>query len=234
MKYKYSDSPCDKNALRLTLEELLSKRLVVRKGNDWEWIISQASVLSGGGILDIGAVGHDIENASRPDWKFKQLSAFSDRVVGVDILEAECAELQKRGHSVFCVDATSDADLGQRFSLITIGDVIEHVNNPVAMLNFAKRHLEPNGRLLVATPNPHYFNTYARALRHGTAVDNLEHVSWISPFQALELGRRTGLELTRYASFINRSRIWRSWALRRPISDCYSSNFVFEFMPTAS
>lgn len=227
MRYKYSDSPCDKQALRLTIDELLAKREIVQKGNDWAWIFSQAR--GRGAILDIGAVGHDIENASRPDWKFKQLTELAERVVGVDILEAECAELQKRGYSVLCVDATSDTDLGQKFDLIIIGDVIEHVNNPVAMLAFAKRHLAPNGSVLVATPNPHYFNMYAKVVRQGTAIDNLEHISWFSPFHALELGRRSGLKMTRYATFINRSRILRSRILRRPVSDCFSSNFVFEF-----
>ena len=47
------------------------------------------------------------------------------------------------------VDATSDVDLGDRFDRVFIGDVIEHVNDPVALLNFAKRHLQPNGRILV-------------------------------------------------------------------------------------
>ena len=39
---------------------------------------------------------------------------------------------------------------------VVIGDVIEHVNNPVRLLQFARRHLAPDGLVLVSTPNPYW------------------------------------------------------------------------------
>jgi SAM-dependent methyltransferase len=95
------------------------------------------------------------------------------------------------------VDATSEVDLGERFDRIFIGDVIEHVNDPVALLNFAKRHLKRDGRILITTPNPFAprFRLH-RAQRHTRYVmANLEHTRWISISNMHELAWRAGLEM---------------------------------------
>jgi len=107
-------------------------------------------------------------------------------------------DLREQGYDARCVDATSDADLGERFDLVFAGDVIEHVDNAVALLRFAKRHLDPGGRLLVATPNPFSRKFYRRFRHEGVAMINLDHVAWITPTMALELGRRAGLALHAY------------------------------------
>jgi 2-polyprenyl-3-methyl-5-hydroxy-6-metoxy-1,4-benzoquinol methylase len=226
MRYGYSDHPYDKEAMQQTRADLLARRKILSKGSDWEWMFLRAE---GKTVLDIGSVGHTFENTQHPNWHFGRLRKISRHVVGVDILEKECEELKKIGHDVRAVDATSEIDLGERFDLIIIGDVIEHVNDPVALLRFCRRHLQDHGRVLVSTPNPHHVGKWKSALCNGTIVDNLEHVSWISPFQAQEIGRRADLFLISYQSFINRVRIWRAWLLKRPVSDCYTRNFVFEF-----
>lgn len=43
------------------------------------------------------------------------------------------------------------------FETVIAGDVIEHVANPMAMLCESNRVLTPGGRLIVSTPNPHYY-----------------------------------------------------------------------------
>jgi SAM-dependent methyltransferase len=108
------------------------------------------------------------------------------------------AELNQRGFDVRCVDATSEADLGERFDLVFIGDVIEHVDNPSALLRFAKRHQAPGGRNLAATPNPFSRKFFRQFRREGVMVVNLDHLAWFTPTQAFELARRNGLALTAY------------------------------------
>jgi 2-polyprenyl-3-methyl-5-hydroxy-6-metoxy-1,4-benzoquinol methylase len=226
MRYGYSDKPCDSGAMQNTRDDLLAMRHIVERGNDWDWIFAQAPDQA---ILDIGAIGHDLANTQRPEWKFRRLQTLAKRAVGVDILEAECKAVLAQGFDIRCVDATSDTDLGERFDLIIAGDVIEHVNDPVALLSFCGRHLNEGGRILVATPNPHYIRITRKAMTNGTVIENLEHIAWFSPFQALELARRSHLKMSLYATFINRSRIWRDKLFGRPVSDCHSSNFVFVF-----
>jgi 2-polyprenyl-3-methyl-5-hydroxy-6-metoxy-1,4-benzoquinol methylase len=63
-------------------------------------------------------------------------------------------ELNDRGFNIRCVGATSDADLGERFELVSIGAVLQQVENPSALLRFAPRHVARGSKILAATPNP--------------------------------------------------------------------------------
>lgn len=149
-------------------------------------------------VLDIGMIAHTIEQTDDPRWRHNLIREVASSVVGIDVLEDPIKQLQQRGYDVRVVDATSDIDIGQRFSRVVIGDVIEHVDNPVALLRFARRHLTAQGLILCSTPNPFYLGSLITGLREGTFIANAEHVSWITPTMALELGQRAGLRLTRY------------------------------------
>ena len=148
--------------------------------------------------LDVGVVAHDIERTTSPMWKHNMIRSTAKRAVGVDIIEEAVAQLVERGFDVRCIDATSETDLGERFERVVIGDVIEHVDNPVKLLQFAQRHLAADGRILCTTPNPFFVATLVRSVRDGTFIPNAEHVSWVSPTMALELAHRAGLELDSY------------------------------------
>ncbi|MEC9441423.1 MAG: methyltransferase domain-containing protein [Myxococcota bacterium] len=148
--------------------------------------------------LDIGVVAHEIERTKSPLWKHNMVRSTATHAVGVDIIEDAVAALVERGFDIRCVDATSDVDLGERFERVVIGDVIEHVNNPVKLLQFAKRHLTPDGRILCTTPNPFFIATLVSSVREGVFIPNAEHVAWISPTMAIEIAHRAGLELDAY------------------------------------
>ena len=149
-------------------------------------------------VLDIGVVAHTIAQADDPRWRHNLIRDAASSVVGVDILAEPVMQLRARGYDIRVVDATSAADLGQRFSRIVIGDVIEHVDNPVALLRFAMRHLAPHGCVLCSTPNPFHLGSVWSVLREGTFIANAEHVSWITPTMILELAQRAGLRLSGY------------------------------------
>jgi len=156
------------------------------------------SLVAGRSVLDIGVVSHSARYLDQPEWRHGRIVKHAHRCVGVDILEELVTELNARGFNVVCADATSDADLGERFEVAFIGDVLEHVNDPTRLLRFAARHLERGGRIFASTPNPFSRKFYRRFRRDGTVIANLDHVGWITPTQALELGRRAGIALAAY------------------------------------
>jgi SAM-dependent methyltransferase len=149
-------------------------------------------------VLDIGVVSHSARYFDQAGWRHARIRRAAAYCLGVDILEPLVAELNARGFNVRCVDATSDADLGERFEVVFAGDVIEHVDNAVALLRFAARHLAPRGRVYVTTPNPFSRKFFRQFRRERVMVTNLDHVAWISPTMAMELGRRAGLRLEAY------------------------------------
>jgi SAM-dependent methyltransferase len=192
---RFSDDPNNGAAKKAVLDYLLGVR---RVHTDVELIDFIESLADGRSVLDIGVVSHSARYFDQPDWRHGRIAKRARRCVGVDILEPLVKDLNARGFNVVVADATSDADLGERFELVFIGDVLEHVDNTSALLRFAARHLAPGGRVFATTPNPFSRKFYRRFRRDGTAIVNLDHLCWITPTQALEIARRAGIQLAAY------------------------------------
>jgi 2-polyprenyl-3-methyl-5-hydroxy-6-metoxy-1,4-benzoquinol methylase len=208
---------------------LLSARQVHTDVDLLEFIERQ---VAGKSVLDIGVVEHSASYIDRPGWRHGRIAKRAARCVGIDILADLVKELNARGFNVVCADATSERDIGERFELAFIGDVLEHVNDPTRLLRFAARHLKPGGKVFASTPNPFSRKFYRRFRRDGTAIANLDHVAWITPTQALEIGRRAGIALSAYhlvkryslAAQAIRRVAWRFMPLEWSFPD-----FVYEF-----
>lgn len=190
-----SDDPNDHRA-RSQMRSLLPTLRHVHTDIDLLGFVLAA--VRGKHALDIGVVEHSARYIDREGWRHGQIAAAAAHCIGIDIIEPLVAELNARGFDVRCVDATSDVDLGERFDVVFIGDVIEHVENPAGLLRFAAHHLAPGGRLLVTTPNPFNRKFVRQFLREGAMVVNLDHLAWFSPTMAMELARRTGLDFAAY------------------------------------
>ncbi len=110
---------------------------------------SYALELVGGGhrVLEVGcSTGHVTTH----------LVAAGNTVVGVEIDEAAAAEARQVIEVVHVVDLDvtplSTVEHGE-FDVILLGDVLEHVRNPPAVLADIVTLLSPNGRLVVSVPN---------------------------------------------------------------------------------
>ena len=152
---------------------------------------------AGSDVLDIGAGEHDTSFYSEEGWEHGRIAQVATRAVAIEIDPKLCEHYRGKGFDFRCIDATSDADLGERFDRVFIGDVIEHVNDPVALLRFARRHLKPGGRVLLTTPNPFAgrFRRHQRRLRTRYVMANLEHTRWVSVSNMHELAWRAGMDL---------------------------------------
>ena len=192
---KISNNPTDEQAVQETIKYLNSIRKPI-KNNDYFALLEE--LLKEQKVLDIGVVEHTIDRIESDNWKHKKICSYAKSCIGVDILEKEAEYLNQKGFNIKVVDATSDTYLGEKFDVIHAGDVIEHIDNLSGLLKFCKRHLKDEGILLVKTPNPHCFDYFFKMFINKTDRSNLEHVCWITPSQALELGRRCGLTLSNY------------------------------------
>ena len=187
-------------------------------------------------VLDIGCVEHDRSHWESSRWKHKILSKFARRLVGVDILKDDIETLCSMGYDIRHMDATGGGYLGEVFDYVVIGDVIEHVNNPVDLLRFAARHLdsESDGAVFVMTPNPFYWRYFFRSAINGVMVENAEHVRWITPCNALEMAERSQLRLRSYRPLTSRRALFNPiyWVLRllsRREPEVFAAQYVFEF-----
>lgn len=226
---RISDDPNNPDARRAVRRYLAAVRRVHTDCGLLEFVeqcVAQRSV------LDIGVVSHSARYFDQPDWRHGRIARHARRCVGIDILAPLVDELRQRGFDVRCVDATSGADLGERFERVFIGDVLEHVDNTVALLRFAARHLAADGRVYASTPNPFSRKFFRRFRRDGTAIVNLDHLCWITPTQAMEIARRAGLTLSAYhliKRFSPARRLLKRLAWRFAPLEYSFPDFVYEF-----
>lgn len=189
---RISDDPNNSSA-KAEVRALLPTLRRIHTDTDLTGFVERAA--AGKRVLDIGMAAHSLRHVDDPNWRHGKIARAAARCLGIDILESLVELIRGRGFDVRVVDATSDADVGERFDLVFIGDVIEHVDNPAALLRFAARHLAPGGRILAATPNPFSRKFCRQFVGRGDMVVNLDHVAWFTPTMALELARRSGLAL---------------------------------------
>lgn len=225
----YSDDPNNDKARADILPWILSRRTVHLDLDLLDYVCERTR---GKCVLDIGVVSHSAHYFDDEGWRHGRIRKVAAQCVGVDILEPLVQQLNERGFDVRVVDATSDADLGERFEIVFVGDTVEHVDNPVALLRFAGRHLGPGGRVLVTTPNPFSRKFFRRFRRNGTPIVNLDHCAWFTPTTALEIGRRAGLAFVgyhlakKYSAFAR----WRhAIAWRFTPQEFAFPDYIFEF-----
>ena len=217
-----TSDPNNSDAIKKANQYLRDVRLIEKCGYV-EWLLN---IVEGKTCLDVGAVEHDLSYTERDTWKHGQLKKVCSRVVGIDILEEYAAVLRERGYDIRVCDATSDTFLGEKFEAVVLGDVIEHVNNPVDLLRFAIRHLQQGGIAVAKTPNPYYID-HIKKFAKSRGFENLDHIAWFTPTMAMEIARRAGCQLSNYVVFTgDHPRLGR---LLRP--DLLSRDFVYIFSP---
>lgn len=202
------------------------------------------SLAAGRRVLDVGVVDHTLRDPHDPQWLHGRLRQVAARCVGVDVLDSAAARLRDWGFDVRCWDLTQ-GPLEERFDLIVLGEVLEHLGAPLALLRSARLMLEPGGVVVVTTPNPWYAGTVLRSItRSSVYADNADHTAWYDPCTLCELGYRAGLELYRHAGVkvrYARKRLTRLFLASAPLwmaigikPEFFAKTIIYEFRPASA
>jgi 2-polyprenyl-3-methyl-5-hydroxy-6-metoxy-1,4-benzoquinol methylase len=195
--YNWREKQIENDPNNHQLQEKLNDFIIERRSivNDWKEVILPAC--KGKRVLDVGAIGHNKKRVKGPEWKHDLIKWSSEYVKGVDILADMVEWINKKGYNFACMDATGDGNLNELYDVVFMGDIIEHVSDLKGLLEFAKRHLNDNGKILISTPNPYFYDSVFRYFRTSNYPrDNMEHTCWFTPSNINELCYRTGLYMT--------------------------------------
>jgi 2-polyprenyl-3-methyl-5-hydroxy-6-metoxy-1,4-benzoquinol methylase len=151
-----------------------------------------AKLCTGKTILDVGCVGQDRIFTS-DNWLHNKIRRISQKIDGVDILIAEMNQLKQQGYSMFTPEELERSK--NKYEVVLMSDVIEHVNDPVAFLKFYSQFLSENGIMFVSTPNSNRSNNFINILFNNNYSVNEEHTFWFCPRTFAEVVRRAGLEI---------------------------------------
>ncbi|MEE9385367.1 MAG: class I SAM-dependent methyltransferase [Nannocystaceae bacterium] len=153
-------------------------------------------VCRGKRVLDVGCVGQRVPSDD-PDWLHSKLRAHAQRVDGVDIDTEGIARLRHAGLTVYHYDELLES--GNRYDVVVMADVIEHVNDPVSFLDTYRVFLVEGGQIVMTTPNSNRaINAINVLLRNDYAI-NAQHTMWMCPKSFLEVARRASdVEVDRF------------------------------------
>lgn len=144
-------------------------------------------------VLDVGVVEHFVENQRRDTWLHGQLVEVAASCRGIDILDDDVEQLRDKGYDVEVHDLTA-GPTADRYELVVMGDIIEHLGAPEPFLANVANSMEPGGRLVITTPNPYMLHRAWKSLR-GAFPDSVDHTVLLGPGNVVELADRAGLRL---------------------------------------
>lgn len=140
-----------------------------------------------GRLLDVGcATGIFLAGAAVQGW----------RVSGLEPSSWSLSQARRRLPDVALHQGSvGDADLpAERYDVITLWDVLEHVASPVATLEQLQRWLQPGGWLFLNVPD--VASWPARLMARRWVLLLREHLWYFSPSTMAGLLRRSGFEMT--------------------------------------
>lgn len=147
--------------------------------------------ISGKSVLHVGFADHApliAEKRAAGLWLHDQIVSAAATCHGLDLNENVVAELRAAGvANVWAGDVTRleslDPSLREHdFQVIVLGEVLEHVGNPVAFLSSIRTNLASRDSVLICTvPNAWSISTLRKAAR-GVEFVNTDHRFWFTPY----------------------------------------------------
>lgn len=147
-------------------------------------------------VLNVGAAGNvrSYREQGLDGWIHKRLTETAAKVVGLDINLEEIEAARELGYDIASGNCETFAS-EQRFNLIVLSDVIEHLDNPALALENLASLLTPGGQLVISTPNATAAGNFLRVLLHRPPSVYWDHVALYAPEHIQALCDRHGLRL---------------------------------------
>ena len=143
--------------------------------------------------LSVGKTVLDIGYAQQPN---PHLVGFHR--TGLDLNRAKPGPVQYEEEIVGDVTRLTEICAGRRFDTVICAELIEHLENPYALLRDVHSVLADDGRLLVSTPNPLAFPVVvAELLRLKRFFYTRDHLYYFLPRWVERLFEATGFEMDR-------------------------------------
>lgn len=150
-------------------------------------------------VIHVGCVDHlelIDEKVRRHQWLHQILCESAERCLGVDINVDGIDTIKRMGWTdVVAGDITVPSaflDDADPWDLLVLGEILEHVDNPVDFLAQVRAGWEGRcDRMIITVPNAFAWPTVRSVLRSREDI-NTDHRFWFTPFTAAKVATRAG------------------------------------------
>jgi hypothetical protein len=159
-------------------------------------------LVKGKNVLHLGCLDHlplIDDKIKRKQWLHKELTAVASSCLGVDI-EQEAQEYVKSKHGISNIilgDFTTNIPevSNKKWDYAILGELLEHIDNPVAFLSNIRQHYHQSIRQLVITvPNAWTQLTMQKA-NDSSEIINTDHRYWFTPYTLSKVIMQAGMEV---------------------------------------
>lgn len=140
-------------------------------------------------VLDVGFLGQGIREDD-PHWPHAMLRKTAGKVYGVDLKLADAY----KNNPYYQESSAENFAFPVTFNVIFAGDLIEHLSNPGLFLQCCKRHLKPDGKLILTTPNAFNLFNIAEKFTKREPTTNSDHTFYFNSKVLRTLLRKNGMD----------------------------------------
>ena len=162
------------------------------------------ALATGKQVLHVGCVDHlplIEEKIRRGAWLHSRLDQRAARCLGIDIHREGLAYMKdKLGYEdvVYCdfiQDPVAPEIKAQHWDLMILGELIEHIDNPVQFLSAIREKYAPHvDHLVITTPNAFRIENFLNAFRQNEHI-NSDHRYWFTPYTLGKVVVQAGMQV---------------------------------------
>lgn len=184
-KYLKGSSFSNGTAIKITNQK---NYVVIR-----QWYLRE--IVTGKKVLHFGFVDHEeiIEyKIATNNWLHKIINETSVRCAGIDINCSGVQKVRELGFDdIFCTNIIQDELIeelkNEDWDIVLLGEVLEHVNNPVEFLKAIRDKLKINTKeILITVPNAFYYKNFLNTFQNIEFI-NTDHRYWFTPYTLSKL-----------------------------------------------
>lgn len=152
-------------------------------------------------VLHVGCVDHlplIDQKIAAGTWMHDVLSKAASRCGGVDVNAAGIEDMRRRGYADLWVEDVSEPDAlaDTEWDVLFLGEMLEHVDDPVAFLH--RLHSAWKGRsgqVAVTVPNAFCWSSLRGAIANGSELINTDHRYAFTPYTIAKVATQAGFSV---------------------------------------
>jgi hypothetical protein len=177
------------------------------------------TAVEGKKIIHLGCVDHlplVADKISNNTWLHKLLDTKAERCLGIDINKEGIDYIKQIGYEdSLCLDMiedeTSQIILDEKWDYLIMGELLEHIDNPVLFLSqIREKYGHVIDKVLITVPNAFRWVNIKRVFRNKEVI-NSDHRFWYTPYTLAKVCTNAGLKVEEFNFLLDYNMVWYSF-----------------------